>query len=222
MTSGLDNENESVTPASGGLTLPPWEELNRYGFLNALYLTTKNALLYPDRFFGRMPTSMGLGRPLVYALILGVIGAFLEWMWSLTGSSLEMFMENDLSEFLEGPVTMGFIFVMSPALFFIGIFLGTALTHLCLMLLGGNRLGFEATFRAVAYSHAAAIFLVIPVCGNIISFFWGLAILVIGLQRIHDIETWRAALAICLPLILCVFSCAGVGLLFFGFSSLLG
>ena len=42
------------TAAGETLAMPPWEERGRYGLLNALYLTAKDVLLSPGRFFLRM------------------------------------------------------------------------------------------------------------------------------------------------------------------------
>lgn len=210
-----DNQNDFVANGRDGLILPPWEELHRYGFLNALYQTTKEAMLYPGRFFGRMPSRVGLWQPLLYAVVVGVIGAFFEWMWSLTGSSLQMFMASDVSELLERPIALGLAFVCSPILICLHVFVGSGIVHLCLLLVGGSRLGFEATFRVVAYSLATATLLIIPICGNLVFSLWGLVVVVIGLQKIHDIEAWRAVLAVLLPLLFCLFSCLGIGLMLF-------
>jgi hypothetical protein len=188
-----------------GLSLPPWEERERYGFFNAIYLTIRNALFSPRLFFARMPSRVGLPQPLLFAMIMGVIGAFFQWMWSLTGSSLLMFMRDDYPGFFRAPLFSGMIFAFSPLLMLFNVFIAAGLVHLCLMLVGGNKLGFEATFRVMAYTSATTIFLLVPFCGHVVIFFWGLTIAIIGIQRIHDIEDWRAVLAIVLPLLPCLF-----------------
>jgi hypothetical protein len=219
VTSELENESDYSVPSSEGLALPPWEELQRYGFLNALYQTTKEVMLYPGRFFGRMPSRVGIWQPLLYAMVLGVIGAFFEWMWSLTGSTLQMLFSNDISELLHGPFTLGVAFILSPVLIFIHVFIGAGIIHLCLMLVGGNRLGFEATFRVIAYSLGTAVLLLIPFCGSIIFLFWGLVVVIIGVQKIHAIEAWRAVLAALIPLVVCTFGFAAASLTIIGFTS---
>ena len=84
------------------------------------------------------------------------------------------------------------------------------------MLVGGNRLGFEATFRVVAYAMAASLLLIVPVCGSLLFPIWSLVVMVIGLHKIHDIEPWRAIIAVLLPLLLCSLSCALTGWAFVG------
>ncbi len=194
-----------------GLLLPPWERRERYGFLNALYLTIKDVLLAPQRFFHRMPTQLGLVQPLIFAVVIGVFGSFFAWMWSLAGSSLQVLVAEDVGEVLRGPFQAFGMFVFSPVTVTILVFLRAALTHACLMLLGGNRLGFEATFRVVAYSEAASVLSLVPLCGQAVAPIWSIVVTIIGLYAIHESEPWRAMVAVLLPLALCL-SLLGAGL----------
>ncbi len=59
------------------------------------------------------------------------------------------------------------------------IFVQAGLTHGVLLLLGGGRLGFEATFREVAYSEATSVLLLVPLCVSWIAIVWSLVILII-------------------------------------------
>jgi hypothetical protein len=186
-----------------GLQLCPWERREQFGFLNALYLTTREVLMAPQRFFRRMPSRVGLTQPLLYALILGVAAAFLGWLWSLAGNSLQVLMAEDLGKAFRGPLWSFFIFVGSPLLVVIAVFVRAALMHLMLMLLGGNRLGFEATFRVAAYGQAAGVLALLPFCGWLIALLWELAIEVIGLYSIHGTDPWRAMVAVLMPLLFC-------------------
>ena len=73
-----------------------------------------------------------------------------------------------------------------------------------LMLLGGNQLGFEATFRVAAYSKAASVIALLPFCGGIVALIWELAIDIIGLYRIHGTDPWRAMVAVLGPALICI------------------
>jgi hypothetical protein len=199
-----------------GLALPPWEERQRFGFLNSLYLTIREVIISPDQFFARMPTRLGLWQPLLFAIIVGTISTFFDWMWSLAGSSLRVLMENDVLRLFRNQFFSMGLFVLSPALVFAEVFLRAGLVHLCLMLVDGNRAGFEATFRVAAYTEAVWIISIFPLCGNLLALFWGTALAVIGLQRAHQTETWRAALAVLLPLLVCLASCGGLLLITLG------
>lgn len=200
-----------------GLQLCPWERREQYGFLNALYLTTRDVLSGPQRFFHRMPTRVGLSQPLLFALILGVIAAFLGWMWSLAGSSLQTVVAHDLGRQFRGPLWSFLAFVSSPLTVAIMVLVRAALMHLMLMLLGGNQLGFEATFRVAAYGQAAGVLSLLPFCGGMVAVFWELAIDIIGLYSIHETDPWRAVVAVLAPAVVCLSTLgAVVGLLLLG------
>lgn len=195
--------------ATEGLQLPPWERRERFGFLNALYLTIKDVLLAPGQFFHRMPSQVGLAQPLLFAVVLGLLATFFQWMYTLAGSSLQVFVKDDLAEVMKAPVFTFFNFIFSPILVAVGVFFQAGLTHLMLMILGGNRLGFEATFRVAAYSEATAVLLMVPGCGAFLALVWSLVVMVIGLYSIHEIEPWKAVVAIVLPTIICLTTIGG-------------
>lgn len=206
---GPDEFTENVdegfgTTGTEGLLLPPWERRERFGFLNGLYLTIKDVLLSPRTFFHRMPTQVGLAQPLYFALVLGILAAFFVWMWSLAGSSLQMFMADDLGEIFKGPLYSFLMFLFSPVTVAVLVFIKAGLIHLVLMLVGGNKLGFEATFRVAAYSEAASILALVPFCGNVIGVLWGLFITIVGLYSIHETDPWRAVVAVVAPMALCL------------------
>jgi hypothetical protein len=205
------------TSGTEGLLLPPWERRERYGFLNGLYLTVKDVLLTPGTFFQRMPTQVGLAQPLYFALVLGVVAAFFGWMWSLAGSSLQMFVADDLEEIVKGPLYTFLAFLFSPVTVAVLVFLKAGLIHLMLMLVGGNKLGFEATFRVSAYGEAASILALLPFCGGVLGVLWGLFITIVGLYSIHETDPWRAVLAVVAPMVLCLsLISASAGLMIWG------
>jgi len=186
-----------------GLQLPPWERRERFGLLNALYLTVKDVLLAPGRFFHRMPSQMGLMQPLLFALLLGVVGTFIVWMYSLVSTSLQMAVFGDFSHG-RSSLNSFFLFLTSPIWVAIAIFVQAGLTHGVLMLLGGGRLGFGATFRVAAYSEATSVLLLLPICGSQIAIVWSLVILIIGLYNIHETEPWKAVVAVLAPMLICL------------------
>ncbi len=218
--SGYDNNQDPGGPSSPfeqgfgqdpaeGLQLPPWERRDRYGFLNALYLTIKDVLLAPNQFFHRMPSQVGVVQPLLFAVLLGLVATFFHWMYAVAGSSLQIFVSDDLAEVMGAPIYTFFNFLFSPVTVAVGLFFQAAITHLMLMVLGGNKLGFEATFRVLAYSEATAVLLMIPGCGAVIGLVWSLVVTVIGLYSIHETEAWKAVLAVVLPSIICFSTVAG-------------
>jgi hypothetical protein len=84
------------------------------------------------------------------------------------------------------------------------LFIGAAIVHLCLMIVGGANKTFETTFRVLAFSQGSTGPLqMIPVCGGLIAGVWGLVVTCIGLARAHETETGRAVFAVFLPLVVC-------------------
>lgn len=195
-------------PAPG---LPPWEDRDRYRLVDALYLTIREVLFSPEQFFRRMPVGAGLGQPLLFALIVGVLGWFANWMWSLTGSSLPLPFDEGPCRLLCHPVWSLGMLVLSPLLVVSSLFLRAGILHLGLALAGAGQAGFEGTFRVVAYADAILILAVLPFCGVLLAVVLGGPILtIVGLRQVHRTEGWRATLAVLFPLLLCIASSSGL------------
>ena len=108
--------------------------------------------------------------------------------------------------------------ILLPLFIVIGLFIGSAIVHLCLMIVGGANQSFETTFRVLTFSHGSTGPLqIIPLCGGLISGVWALVCTCIGLARAHETDTGRAVLAVFLPLIIC---CGGGVLLAVMFGAL--
>lgn len=202
MTDPTASQQDFENDHTEGLQLPPWERRNRFGLLNGLYLTIKDVLLAPSRFFHRMPSKVGILQPLLFAVVLGIIGTFIAWLYSLVSASLQLVLLGDLSQG-QSSFTSFMVFVFSPLLVTMGVLIQAGLTHGVLMILGGSRLGFEATLRVAAYSEATAILLLLPICGIWLAIIWSMVILILGLYNIHETEPWKAVLAVLVPLLLC-------------------
>ena len=102
----------------------------------------------------------------------------------------------------------------------ISAFLGAGIVHLMLLLLGGARRGFEATFRVVCFSQATALLFVIPIflvpfCGMAVVV-WALVLYVIGLAQAHQIGHGQALAAVLLPVVALCCCCAGLVATFAG------
>jgi DNA-directed RNA polymerase subunit RPC12/RpoP len=204
-------------PYCGGKIIPevskycPWEEKERLGFFPALTSTLKESLTRPSDFYRKMPVSGGLGSPLIYAIIWGTLGIMFTIIWQiLFGGILEMMAQPPGIKREFEPGYLLALAILSPILVIIGIFVGSGILHLCLMIIGGNKKGFEATFRVVSYAYGAQILSAIPFCGGFIGVIWMIVIEIIGLKEAHGISGGKAALAIFLPIIFC----CGLGIIF--------
>jgi hypothetical protein len=206
------------TPAArSGL---PWEHRQERGFLNAFIETLAMVLTKPDLAFRTMKTEGGLGEPLIYALIGGCVGGIVSLLLSLGLQSMGLFAgQRDTFAALAGLGIGSIAFiVLVPVFIVIGLFIGAAIVHLCLMIVGGANKSFETTFRVLAFSHGSTGPLqIIPVCGGLIAGVWALVINCIGLARAHETSTGRAVLAVLLPLIVC---CGGAILIAIMFGAL--
>jgi len=207
-----------------------WENRNRIGFAAAFVETTREVLLRPQAFFRTMPTSGGLGSPLLYAVVAGWIGlaaaAFYQAIWvSILGPSTlpfgldrrELAYLFDWLESWTGLLTQAVFGGLSVA---ISVFVAAAILHVVLLVLGGARRGFEATFRVVCFSQATTLLLLIPLflipfCGLLV-FVWCLALYVIGLAEAHQAGYGQAIAAVLLPLVAVCCCCAGSIALFAG------
>jgi hypothetical protein len=95
-----------------------------------------------------------------------------------------------------------FAIILIPFWVAFSIVVGSGVIHLCVMIVGGNRKGFEATFRAISYSQSALLFYIVPVIGSIVGGIYYLILIILGVREGHEISTGKAVLAVLLPLII--------------------
>jgi hypothetical protein len=207
--------SEGAVPR-GGL---PWEHRQERGFFNAFIETLVMVLTRPGEAFTVMKREGGLGEPLIYALIGGCLGGIVSILFSLGLQSVGFFADrHDTFAAMAGMGGSAALIILVPLFVVIGLFIGSAIIHLCLMIVGGANQSFETTFRVLAFSQGSTGPLqMIPVCGGMIALVWALVCNCIGLARAHDTDTGRAVLAVFLPLIVC---CGGVMLIAFMFGGL--
>ncbi len=193
-------------PIPGGRTGLPWENRNGSSLVTAFVETLQMVLTRPAEAYGVMRREGGFGDPLLYALIGGCLGAIVSFIFSfgLHAMGFAIGSRNSWSSFL-GLGGVGFAFlILVPVFVVIGVFVGAAILHLCLMIVGGARYSFETTFRVTAFTHGSTgILQMIPICGGFIALIWAIVANCIGLARAHETETWRAVVAVFLPVIVC-------------------
>ncbi len=213
---GASATSEAAAPR-GGL---PWEHRQERGFFNAFVETLFMVLTKPGEAFAVMKREGGLGEPLIYALIGGCVGGLVSALFSLGLQSAGLFADRHDAFGAMAGMGIGSVafIVLLPVFVVIGLFIGSAIVHLCLMIVGGANHSFETTFRVVAFSQGSTGPLqMIPICGGLISGVWALVCNCIGLARAHETDTGRAVLAVFLPLIVC---CGGVLLIALMFGGL--
>lgn len=189
---------------------PLWDDQG--SFFERLWNTWKTVMFKPGAFFKNIPVAAGLSRPLVYAIIIGSIGIIFGTLYNYIGQSLsgssfsQPGMPEEMGQMMAKMQSTMFIImiVFSPLIVVIGVFIWSGILHLCLMIVGGAKQGFEATFRSVAYGCYSPVLLgVIPFCGGMVGAVWGIVLQIIGLKETHKISTGKAVLAFFLPLVFC-------------------
>jgi hypothetical protein len=192
----------------------PWDERQTKGLINAFIETLQMVLSRPVAAFTAMKREGGLGEPLFYAIIGGTFGGVFAVAYNFAVRSFATFGERQGAlAHLFGGLGWIFLLVLTPLFVVIGMFIVSAILHVCLMIVGGAKQSFETTFRVVCFAEGSASpLLVIPFCGGLITGIWKLVLYCIGLARAHETETGRAVIAVLLPLIVC---CGGCLLLIF-------
>ena len=189
----------------------PWDDRENLGFFKALIDTWLQAVFNPVTFFSKMVPEGGIGGPLLYGFIMGEIGLLVALVWQGMSVFVPSFMDRgEFGYFGTQMAGMTFLFFISPILVIFGLFVATAILHLCLIIVGGANRGFETTFRIVCYATSAQLWSIVPFCGGFVAGIWNLVLQIIGLREAHETTTGRAVLAVFLPAIVCC------GLTFFG------
>ena len=154
----------------------------------------------------------GLGEPLFYAIIGGTFGVMFAVTYNFVLRSFTPFGDrHGTLAHLFGGLTWIILLILAPVFVVIGTFIGSAILHVCLMIVGGAKQSFETTFRVICFAEGSASpLLVIPFCGGLITGIWKIVLYCIGLARAHETDTGRAVIAVLLPLIIC---CGGFLLL---------
>jgi hypothetical protein len=216
LQTGAASISEPAVPRSG----LPWDHREQRGFFNAFVETLVMVLTRPGEAFTAMKREGGLGEPLIYALIGGCVGGVVSFLFSLGLQSIGFFADRHNTFAAMAGMGIGSIVfvVLIPLVIVIGLFIGSAIVHLCLMIVGGANQSFETTFRVLAFTHGSTGPLqMVPVCGGVIAGVWALVCNCIGLARAHETDTGRAVFAVFLPLIVC---CGGGLIIAFMFGAL--
>jgi hypothetical protein len=202
--------SEAAAPRSG----LPWDERQTKGLFNAFIETLQVVLSKPVAAFTAMKREGGLGEPLLYAVIGGTFGGVFAVTYNFALRSFGSFGDrHGAMEHLFGGIGWIFLLILTPLFVAIGMFVVSAILHVCLMIINGAKQSFETTFRVVCFAEGSASpLLVIPFCGGFIVGIWKIVLYCIGLARAHETETGRAVIAVLLPLIVC---CGGCLLLIF-------
>jgi len=211
---------------------PAWERREGALDLGAIGNTIASVLLRPTDTFETMRRGGGLESPLLFALIPGalatIIGTLVQVGFQPQLKAALDAMGDEVPPWLKdgfvapGPMGQGLSIIGGLLMLVVGLFLTAGIIHVCMLVVGGAKQGFEATFRTVCYTNGAfALLQVIPsalsvlmmsggpagiagVVGlGLVFLVWRSVVQVIALARAHDTSIVRAAIAVTLPAIVC-------------------
>ena len=199
----------------------PWEDRAANGYFSGLFRTAKYVLLNPSDFFKKMAVTGGLTDPLLFAMIIGMLGLMFLSIWDLVlHDSMQRIMtpemRNAAGRSMSNGIASPFGMVMMPFLLIIWLFIVSGMLHLFLMMVRGAKAGFEATFRVTSYSVSPFLFMAIPYCGMLITMLWMLTLIVIGLRDAHETTGGKATVAVFFPFLFCCGAMLLAAVLFMG------
>lgn len=186
---------------------PAWERETGLA-PGAAIQTVRQVFSAPTRTFQNLPPSGGIGRPLFFQILAGWISGGVALFYQLVAWLInpQMFLGEAAKGVSSTMLVAGCFGVLLclPLFLVVGAFVWAALFHAFLLLTGAARNGFEATFRALAYSGGATSTLqLVPLCGGYLyplaNLFYG----IIALKEIHRTDLWRVVLSALLMLVLC-------------------
>lgn len=205
----VSSPSSSAAPGHG----LPWEKREELGLVKAFFETVSMVLTQPAEAFATMKTEGDLTSPMLFALIGGSAGMIVSTLVQVAFHSIGFMADQKdaLSRLgFVGVWAFGYILLV-PVIIILGMFIGSGILHVCLMIVGGAKKPFETTFRVVCFASGSTYLLaMIPFCGGVIACVWNIVLECIGLARAHEIDTGKAVIAVLLPIVVC---CGGAMLL---------
>jgi hypothetical protein len=173
--------------------------------------TVKLLVLNPGEGFARARRTGDYASPIFFGILVGWFSSLVAVLWQFLFNSASMApmlqgMEESGVEIAGAALAVIFVAFLAPAFTLIGIFLYSAILHLCLMIVGGlesSDTGFEGTLRVVCYGSVAQLASIVPILGAFITFVWQIVLFVIGFIHVHRTTQGKAIFAALLPFLLC-------------------
>lgn len=185
--------------------------------LDAFVTTWKESVFAPANFFRRMPREDHYGAVILYYVVISVVAAGCQLFWQnvlppLALTEVMRTLRDQQTGFSE---VTGFLF--SPVVALIVLYIVAGVAQVMLMIVRGQKYGYDTTTRAVAFAHGPAVFTIVPYVGPLIGGIWSIVLAIIGLRETHETTTGKAAAAVLLPLVLLAFLVVILGILIAAF-----
>lgn len=203
---GKAGERERAA-ASGGKTSSegmdiPWERPDRYNPVAALYQTILRVMFGAPHFFAAVPGARGgLGRPLLFYLLLGLFQIVMQYMWvrmsiEARASSIADPQMQELLGVMAQNMSLPLTLLFSPVLLAFQLVAFAGVFFLMVRLVQPEQAAFAVLFRVVAYSSAPMILYVVPVVGPWVATLWFAVSCLIGVRYALDLSWSRVLLAL--------------------------
>lgn len=200
MNTPIDTDPEAGAAAPADAPPPfPWPPAADESVTQAFVDTWLGVALRPARFFSAMPAGLRPGPVLLYYLAIGIVAAGIEMFW---GTLLPR-PENTLLESLSAGALASsplIDFLLSPLYLLLSLLLAAGVTHLLVLVLVPNQLGFGTTLRVFGFAYGPALLAVIPYFGAFAGFIWMTYASIIGVREAQHTSSVRAAAAVLLPI----------------------
>lgn len=211
---------EDVCPLCGSPMAPPeaadagdggrargrpvaWEDPGT-GFPADAWKTWRESLFEPSAFFRRIDPDGPLSRPVLYVLLVSVLGAFFHLLWQAY-----LYVPLTAGGGTYGGGTYLVQFFTTPFVVLLGVGVQALILHLFVLLLAPRRRGLGSTARVVCYAWGPVLLLAVPFVGGLAGYVWTVVLQVVGIREAHRTTTGRAVAVVLAPVVLAF----GAGLL---------
>lgn len=204
----------------------PFADRAKVGFFRGYFQTWKLAAIEPGSFFRRVRLDQP-GSAVFFGVISFTVGIVVQTFWtSMTAATVRAQVQEFGDRFLKGhedlitkmteavnEATSGAALVreaiLAPLSGVVLLFVGAAILHALLLLVGGARRGFNATLTVAGYAMGLSLLQIIPQCGFPVALIWATVVAIVGLSEAHRVGVGRSATAVLLPIVLaCICLCA--------------
>ena len=196
-------EGAAAGDAGGGvgINLPAWED-PAVAFPMNLVETWRRSVFEPGAFFTNGPFDRAAVRPILYYLLMAVLGALLSLTWGTVLPTTQPGLMETLAEIMNAPLpdapgatgatTRLADFFLTPFWAVLYLIVTTLLLHVFVLVLAPQRRSLTATVRTICYAAGPGLFAIVPLVGGLVAGVWGVVLTVIGLREAHRTTTGRA------------------------------
>jgi predicted Zn finger-like uncharacterized protein len=191
---------EKITDVSAEpVDMPEPPTPDEIGYFTGLLRIFTGVLFSTTEFF-RAVRDSGIKTAMIFGILTGAIGAMFSIFWQFIFQTQEIaYITKAFPEVTSNDLFLGLI-ICSPLLVIINALVVTLVIHFFLFIIGGTSRGFEGTLKVMLYSNAVSVFSLFPYIGGVISFVWGITIIITGLREIHETSNGKAIFSLLLPL----------------------